>query len=31
MLMNLKHEHQHENLTQGQTICSDMIVVKAFI
>jgi len=30
-LMNLRHELEPENLTQGQTICLDIIVAKAFI
>jgi len=29
--MNSRHEPYSENLTQGQTICLGMIVVKTFI
>ena len=31
ILMNSRHEPYSENLTQGQTICLGMIVVKTFI
>jgi len=31
ILINLRHEPQSENLTQGQKKCLDVIVVKAFI